>query len=106
MAAVLLIAPFDNLGDVAQYHMPIFPAKWMLWDQFPSAERLRNYHGRLAVLLDGQDTVVPNRFGKKLFESFTGPKRIWNVPNGAHTALPDQPEAWWTEVVAFWKGAK
>ena len=23
----------------------------------------------------------------------------------AHTALPDQPEAWWKEIVAFWKSA-
>ena len=104
VAALLLISPFHNLGDVAQFHMPIFPAKWMLWDQFPSAERLQNYHGRLAVLLDGKDTVVPDRFGRKLFEGFNGPKRLWNVPNGAHTTLPDQPERWWKEVLAFWKG--
>jgi pimeloyl-ACP methyl ester carboxylesterase len=84
--------------------MPIFPAKWMLWDKFPSAEKLRNYHGRLAVLLDGQDTVIPDRFGRKLFESYDGLKRLWEVPKGAHTALPDQPEAWWKEVVVFWNG--
>jgi pimeloyl-ACP methyl ester carboxylesterase len=104
VAAVLLIAPFHNLSDVAQYHMPIFPAKWMLRDRFPSAEQLRNYHGRLAVLLDGQDTVIPARFGRGLFESYDGPKRLWEVPKGTHTALPDQAEIWWREVVAFWKG--
>jgi pimeloyl-ACP methyl ester carboxylesterase len=104
VGGVILVAPFHNLGDVAQYHMPIFPAKWMLWDQFPSAEQLRNYRGRLAVLLDGQDTVIPDRFGRKLFESYGGPKRLWEVPKGAHTALPDQADAWWKEVLAFWKG--
>jgi pimeloyl-ACP methyl ester carboxylesterase len=104
VAAVLLIAPFHSLGDVAQYHMPIFPAKWMLWDRFLSAEKLQSYHGPLAVILDGLDTVVPDRFGRQLFESYNGPKRLWEVPKGAHTALPDPPAAWAKELLAFWKG--
>ncbi len=74
VAAVLLIAPYHNLGDVAQSHMQIFPARYMLLDKFPSAEYLQKYHGPLAVLLAGQDEVVPN-----------------------------VPAAWWKELVAFWK---
>lgn len=41
---VLLIAPYDNLTDVAQYHMPIFPVKWMLWGSFC----FRNLSGELS----------------------------------------------------------
>src|SRR5262249_6104079 len=53
VSALLLIAPYHNLADVAQSHMPILPAKYMLLDRFASAEYLRNYHGPLAILLAG-----------------------------------------------------
>jgi pimeloyl-ACP methyl ester carboxylesterase len=102
VAGLLLIAPYHNLGDVAQHQMPVFPAKWMLWDRFPSGENLRNYHGRVAVLLAGQDTVVPNKFGRRLYDSYAGPKKVWAVPEATHNSLPSRPEAWWRELVAFW----
>ena len=104
VAGLLLIAPYHNLGDVAQHQMPVFPAKWMLWDRFPSAENLRNYHGRVAVLLAGQDTVVPNKFGRRLYDSYAGPKKLWEVPEATHNDLPNRPEAWWRELLVFWKG--
>ena len=103
VAALLLIAPYHNLGDVAQSHMPIFPARYMLLDKFPSAKYLRNYHGRLAVLLAGQDEVVPNKFGKRLFEAYGGPKKVWEIPRAGHNDLPNVPAAWWKELLAFWK---
>ena len=103
VTALLLIAPYHNLGDVAQSHIPIFPARYMLLDKFPSAEYLRNYHGRLAVLLAGQDEVVPNKFGKKLFEAYSGPKKVWEIPRAGHNDLPNVPVTWWIELIAFWK---
>jgi pimeloyl-ACP methyl ester carboxylesterase len=102
VAALLLIAPYHNLGDVAQHHMSIFPARWMLWDRFASGDNLKNYHGPVAVLLDGLDTVVPNRFGRRLYDGYSGPKRVWEVPSGAHGALPEHADNWWREVVEFW----
>ena len=101
--ALLLIAPYHNLADVAQGHMPIFPAKYMLRDNFRSAEYLRTYHGSLAVLLAGEDTVVPNKFGKRLFDAYTGPKKLWKIPQAGHNDLPHAPPDWWKELLTFWK---
>jgi uncharacterized protein len=101
--SLLLIAPYNNMTDVAQHHMPIFPVKWMLRDKFPSATYLQNYHGPLGVLLAGRDEVVPSRFGRKLYESYTGPKKLWEAPQAGHNELQIQPPAWWKEVVTFWK---
>jgi uncharacterized protein len=94
VAGVLLIAPYHNFGDVAQTHMPLFPARWMVLDKFPAAAHLRNYHGPLAVLLGGHDTVVPARHGRKLAEEYTGPKKIWEEPEAEHNDLPNQPDEW------------
>jgi len=105
VAALLLVAPYDNLGDVAQAHMPLFPAKWLLRDKFESARYLRDYHGPVAVLLGGQDEVVPNRFGRKLYDDYSGLKKVWEIPAASHNDLPEEPKEWWTELVAFWKAS-
>jgi pimeloyl-ACP methyl ester carboxylesterase len=105
VAGVLLIAPYHNLGDVAQNHMPIFPARLMILDRFPSASYLQTFHGPVAVLLAGRDTVVPNKFGRKLFDAYSGPKKVWEIPLATHNDLPNVPVDWWKELIAFWKSA-
>jgi uncharacterized protein len=100
---LLLIAPYNNLSDVAQHHMPIFPVKWLLRDKFPSDKYLRNYHGPIGFLLAGQDTVVPTRFGRKLYEEYTGPKKLWEMPEAGHNDVQQQTEVWWKEVTEFWR---
>ena len=103
IAGLLLIAPYHNLSDVAQHHMSILPARWILKDKFPSAAYLRNYHGRVAVLLAGQDTVVPNQFGHQLYDAYAGPKKLWEVLSASHDTLAGQPPEWWKELFVFWK---
>ncbi|MDB6109297.1 MAG: hypothetical protein JWR69_1047 [Pedosphaera sp.] len=103
VAGVLLVAPYHNMADVAQHHMPLFPVSWMLWDKFPSATYLSKYHGRVAVLVAGQDVVIPNRFGRQLYESYAGPKKLWENPLAGHNDLPDEPAEWWRELIGFWK---
>ncbi|MDB6020862.1 MAG: hypothetical protein JWQ04_719 [Pedosphaera sp.] len=100
---VLLVAPYDNMTHVAQYHMPIFPVSLMLLDRFPSSSYFKNYHGPVAMLFAGRDGVVPNRFGHKLFEDYQGPKRFWEVPQVGHNDLLSQTDDWWRGLISFWK---
>jgi hypothetical protein len=99
---MLLLAPYDNLTDVGQCHMPLFPVKWLLLDRFPSSSYLKNYHGPVAVLVAGRDVVVPMRFGRKLYDGYEGPKQIWESSEAGHDDLLDQSESWWRDLVAFW----
>lgn len=99
---MLLLAPYDNLTDVGQCHMPLFPVRWLLLDRFPSSSYLKNYHGPVAVLVAARDLVVPMRFGRKLYEGYQGPKGIWESPEAGHDDLLDQSESWWRDLVAFW----
>lgn len=100
---VLLIAPYNNLSAVGQYQMRIFPVRLLLRDRFTSDTYLGNYHGPIAALVGGQDVVVPMRFGRKLYDGYHGPKRIWESPQAGHDDLLNRPESWWKELVAFWK---
>jgi len=106
IAGVLLIAPYHNLTDVAQYHFRVLPAKWLLPDKFESAEHLRTYHGPLGIVVGGRDTVVPEKFGRQLYECYSGPKKLWEIPSAAHNDLPTEPVEWWRELVRFWNQPK
>jgi pimeloyl-ACP methyl ester carboxylesterase len=100
---IALLAPYPCLADVAQAHMKFLPVRWLLSEHFPSEEHLRKYRGPVAVLVGGQDTVVPQRFGRKLYERYTGPKRLWEFPELDHDRLMDQPPAIWKQIVVFWR---
>jgi hypothetical protein len=101
VAGVVLLAPYNRLADVAQYHYPFLPVHLLLWDRFPSDDYLRHYHGPVAVLLAGQDPVVPERFGRRLFQGYDGPKRLWEFPFGDHGTVMFQPPKIWEQIIRF-----
>ena len=103
VAGVILLSPFNRLTDVAQQHMPLLPVRLLLVDRFPSADYLRNYHGPVGVSVDGRDTVVPEQFGLRLYDSYAGPKKLWKFPQGQHIEIAEPPEKFWKEVVEFWQ---
>ena len=103
IAGVVLISPFNCLTDVAQNHYPLLPVRWLLADRFPSDEYLRHYQGKIGITVDGQDTVVPEKFGLRLYHGYAGPKKLWEFPDGGHCQIRKQPAEFWKEVVEFWQ---
>lgn len=106
IAGLLLVAPYHNFSDLAQRHMPLFPVRWMLRDRFPSDEYLRQYRGPVGVLLAGRDEVVPNEFGRRLYEEYAGPKRLWVDDQASHNSVCEQSSKFWAEVIALWGASR
>ncbi len=100
-AGVLLFAPYNRLADVGQAHMRILPVALLLRDRFPSEDYLRTYHGPVAILVGGRDTVVPERFGRRLYDGYAGPKKLWEFPEGDHGTVMVQPPEVWTKIFEF-----
>ncbi len=103
ISGVLLIAPYNNLSAVAQHHFKIFPVKWILFDKYESDKYLKNYKGPVGILLGGEDRVVPSRFGRRLYDGYQGPKKLWEIPEAGHEELHRAPLEWWREAVEFWR---
>jgi pimeloyl-ACP methyl ester carboxylesterase len=101
VAGVVLLAPYNTLADVAQYHMPLLPVHLLLVDRFASQKHLRNYSGPIAVLVGGNDPVVPERFGRRLYDGYSGPKRLWEFPQGDHGTVMQQPSEIWKQIIGF-----
>lgn len=102
VAGMILLSPYNRLTDVAQYHMPLLPVHLLLLDRFPAEDYLRNYHGPIGVVVDGHDSVVPEKFGLRLFQGYAGPKQLWEFPLGEHAAIAEPPVKFWKEVIQFW----
>jgi alpha-beta hydrolase superfamily lysophospholipase len=103
IAGLVLLSPYDDLANMAQYRYPILPARFLLIDRFPSANYLRNYRGPVAAVVDGRDVVVPEKFGKRLYEGYAGPKRLWEYPGSGHITIGEPPAKFWSEVLDFWQ---
>ena len=102
---IFLVAPYDELLSVAKDRMPFFPVSLMLIDRFRSSFHLEKYHGPVAVILGGDDHIVPNRFGHHLYDKYQGPKKLWEIPGADHADLFDRTDAIprWREIIDFWR---
>lgn len=99
---LLLVTPFDTMAEVAQHHYWYFLAKWLLQDKYDNVTKLRHYQGRIAVVLAGQDEVIPNRRTMALFDALSGYKKLWRFEYAGHNSLPMEPDSvWWQETMAF-----
>ena len=101
VAGMVLFAPYNRLADVAQSHMPLLPVHLLLVDRFPSEDYLRNYHGPIAVLVAGQDRSVPEKFGRRLYDGYAGPKRLWEFPLDNHGTLFERQPNVWKQIISF-----
>ncbi|HEU6447726.1 MAG TPA: alpha/beta fold hydrolase [Verrucomicrobiae bacterium] len=101
ISGMILISPFNSLTAVAQYQYPWLPVWFLLVDRFPSETYLRHYRGKVGVTVDGNDTVVPEKFGLRLYETYSGPKKLWLFPDGTHCQITEQQQEFWKAAVAY-----
>jgi pimeloyl-ACP methyl ester carboxylesterase len=99
---LLLITPFDAMAKVAQHHYWFLWARWLVRDKFDNIPRLRDFKGTIAVILAGQDEVIPNRNTLALYETLPEKKKLWRFDNAGHNSLPLEPwHPWWQEAMQF-----
>jgi fermentation-respiration switch protein FrsA (DUF1100 family) len=84
---LVLEAPFTSAADIAALHYPFVPVRWLMKDQFRSDQRIGSVKAPLLVLHGARDTVVPIRFGERLFGLAGEPKRFVRFADGGHEDL-------------------
>jgi len=47
--------------------------------------------------------VIPERFGRRLFDGYSGPKRVWEFPEADHGSVMTPPPEVWREILEFWQ---
>jgi uncharacterized protein len=102
VAGILMFAPYDDLGSVAESQMPLLPARWILRDRFRPADWLTDYRGPVKIVIAARDEIIPPRFGQKLYDSYNGPKDLDIIPDAGHNDIAEQSPGWWQKVFRFW----
>ena len=99
---VALITPWDSLSDLARSKYWFLPVRWMLKDKYDNVANLSNYRGPVAVVMAGQDKIIPNRLTRRLYKALPEPKHLWIFPKSGHNSWPSgSGEPWWGEMMNF-----
>ena len=93
VAALVVEAPYTDMGDLAQHHYWYAPARWLLKDRFNSAARIGRVKAPVLVFHGGRDRVIPQRYGRALYELAPQPKEFQSIDHGAHNDLYDHGAA-------------
>jgi len=97
-----LITPFTSLPDMAQAIYRFYPARWLVRDRYDSIANLQGYRGPVAILVAGDDELVPREQAERLHDSLHTEKRMWVFEGAGHNTWPAWPEEiWWREVTDF-----
>ena len=97
-----LITPWDSLTHLARDKYWFLPVRWMLKDTYDNVANLDAYQGPVAVVMAGQDEIIPNRLTRHLYETLSEPKRLWTFPDAGHNSWPSNADApWWKEMMTF-----
>jgi pimeloyl-ACP methyl ester carboxylesterase len=101
---VLLVTPFTSLSDVAGKHYGMLPVRALLSERYESVQALSLYHGPVAFLIAADDEIVPADLGRRLYDSYSGPKWLHEQSGAGHNTLDFEPSAqWWRELTRFWR---
>jgi hypothetical protein len=84
IGALVLEAPYTSISDVAQYHYPWVPVRWLLHDKFNALAAIGRVKAPVLFLYAENDRVVPNRFTRALYAAAPAPKETWSVASGDH----------------------
>ena len=79
---------FSSLAEVGQSAYPFLPAKWLTKDSWNSKSRIKKVQSPSLFIHSKKDSVVPFRFGQKLFQAANEPKKhIWLEHSGHNDNL-------------------
>ncbi len=87
VGGLILDAPFTSIADVGAAAYPFAPVRWLIKDAFRSDRRIARVHAPILALHGERDTIVPIRFGERLFALAHEPKRFVRYPLGGHLDL-------------------
>jgi fermentation-respiration switch protein FrsA (DUF1100 family) len=97
--ALILENTFSSLPDVAAYHFPWVPVRLLMRTKLDSATKIKLYKGPLYQTHGEPDSIVPTRFGRKLFEAANEPKHFVLYPGRDHNA--GRPLAYYDDLRGF-----
>jgi uncharacterized protein len=101
--AIALEAPYANAVDVGADRYWFLPVRWLMKDQFRSADHIDKVNAPLLVLHGTADKTIPFSQGEKLFKLANQPKQMVVMIDVGHEIISD-PRSW-GKIAAFFDSA-
>lgn len=93
VGAVILEAPYSAAVDIARQAYPWLPVGLLMKDQFRSRDHIARINAPLLILHGDADRVIPQGFGRRLFDAAKDPKTFLSLGPVGHEAL-FSPATW------------
>jgi fermentation-respiration switch protein FrsA (DUF1100 family) len=86
-AALILDSTFTSFIDIAGYHYPFLPVRWLARFEYNTLERVKNVRCPVLVIHSSDDEIVPFSQGVALYEAAPEPKAFIKLRGGHNDAL-------------------
>jgi len=93
VARLVLVTPFDSLGDVAAAQYPFLPVRWLLRDKYESWRYAPLVTAPTRVIVAEQDELVPRASSDRLRTHFKAGLVSWVlVPGVGHNSISESAD--------------
>lgn len=94
VGAVVLESPFTSLEDMAVFHYPWIPMRWLMRDHYDSLSKIAAIAAPLLIFHGERDRIVPLSFARRLAEAAEssespGPREMRVIAGAGHNDLYD-----------------
>jgi hypothetical protein len=89
---IVLVVPFDNFASVAAAHMPYFPVRAMVKDDWDNIAALQTYRGPIDIYGAEDDQVIPIEHAKRLAAA---------LPNARFTSIKGGHNDWSNSMLVY-----
>lgn len=107
---LIVRSTFSSLADAASVHYPWLPVRLLLWDRYPSVDRIGDVTCPVLILHGTNDRIVPFELGRRLFEAAPAlsdnglPKRFVTLDGADHNGLLITHQREFTEAIEEFLG--
>ena len=90
-AGVILETPFTSMINAAKEFYPYIPVNLLLKDRFENFKKIKNINSPILIMHGEQDTIVPFKMGKKMYQLANEPKYFYSTKHDDHMMVYDEP---------------
>jgi hypothetical protein len=98
--ALVIENAFPTMTEVAAWHYPLLPIRWIMSNRYDNLIRIQRYQGPLLQSHGTSDELIPLSFARRLFDVAPSPSKKWLEFTGlGHNSA--MPSAYYDELSGF-----
>lgn len=98
--ALVIENAFPTMTDVAAWHYPWLPVRWVMANRYDNLSRIKRYGGSLFQSHGTRDEFIPLAFARKLFDAAPSARKKWlEFPGSKHNSA--LPQTYYDELAVF-----